>query len=298
MTKIFLRSRALTLVCALVVACLPLITSTPSTVRAGDKISAEEVLAKHLESIGSAEARSSANSRIAVGSSHLVFKVRNNVGTIDGRVVLGSIDRKVVYAMSFPAPNYPSEKFGFDGKKFTVGYLKPGVRSTLESFILIHDIVFKEGLMGGTLSATWPLLNLADRGAKVNFAGTSKVADRPAYKLEYLPKKSSDVTITLYFDTETFRHVRTQYDRVVGARLSAGGIDNQTSERATRYQMIEDFSDYKLEGKLNLPHAYKLELNIESSTGNSNHKWEMILGEFMFNQDLDEKGFDVETNAN
>lgn len=288
--------RTLTFICALSVAMLPMITSTPSTALAVDKMKAEDVLAKHLESIGPVEARSSAHSRIVVGTARAIFSARNNIGSIDGRVVLGSIDRRIVYAMAFPSPNYPAEKFGFDGKKLTVGYLKPGVRSTLGSFILIHDPVFKEGLMGGTLSSTWPLLTLAERGAKLEYAGTTKIGDQLVHKLEFLPKKGSELTVTLYFDSKTFQHVRTQYERVAGAKLGAGGIDNQSTQRASRYKMIEDFSDYKQEGALSLPHTYRLELNIETTTGNSAHKWEMNLSQFMFKEPIDEKGFSVEAN--
>jgi len=289
--------RALTFICALSVALLPMVTSKPSTAFAEDKMKAEDVLAKHLESLGPAEARSNAHSRLVSGTARAIFTTRsNNVNSIDGDVVMGSIDRRIVYAMRFPSPNYPAEKFGFDGKKLSVGYLKPGVRSTLGSFVLIHDPVFKEGLMGGTLSATWPLLNLAERGAKLDYAGTTKIDGKLAHKLEYLSKKGSELSVTLYFDATTFQHVRTQYERVVGARLGAGGIDNQTSQRAARYKMIEDFSDFKKEGALNLPHQYKLELHIETATGNSAHKWEMNLNQFMFKEGIDEKLFNVEAN--
>ncbi len=287
--------RALSVLFMLAATSLPLMTSPSSTALASDKMSAEDVIAKHLESIGPAEARSNVHSRVVTGTSHVTFNVRNNIGAIDGRFVLGSIDLKVLYAMAFPSPSYPSEKFGYDGKKFTVGYLKPGVRSTLESFILIHDTVFKEGLMGGTLSSAWPLLNVG-REAKLGYAGTAKIGGQLVHKLEYSPKKGTDLTITLYFDAKTFQHVRTQYERVLGARLGAGGIDNQAIQRAARYKMTEDFSDYKHEGKLNLPHSYKLELDIESTTGHSSHKWEMNLSQFMFNQEIDENGFNAELN--
>ncbi|MDT5061396.1 MAG: hypothetical protein QOH63_1855 [Acidobacteriota bacterium] len=286
--------RTLIFICALTAALLSLTTSISSTTLAVDKMTAEDVIAKHLESIGSAEARSGAHSRVVVGTSHGIFNARNRVGLVDGRFVLGSIDHKVLYAMAFPSPDYPSEKFGFDGKKFTVGYLKPGVRSTLGSFILIHDTVFKEGLMGGTLSSAWPFLNLAERKAKLEYAGTEKIGEQLVHKLKYSPNKGSELEVTLYFDAKTFQHVRTQYERVVGAKLTGGGIDNQAGQRATRYKMIEDFSDYKKEGGLNLPHKYKLELSIDNTNGTSIHKWEMNLDQFSFNQEIDEKGFDVE----
>ncbi len=288
--------RALIFVSALTATLLLLTASLPSIARAVDKMSAEDVVAKHLESIGSAEARSSAHSRVAVGTSHAVFKARNRIGAIDGRVVLGSIERKILFAMSFPSPDYPSEKFGFNGKNFTVGYLKPGVRSTLGGFILIHDTIFKEGLVGGTLSSAWPFLNLAERKAKLEYAGTEKLGGQLVHKLIYSPNKGSDLSITLYFDAKTFQHVRTQYERVVGARISAEGIDNQANQREIRYKMSENFSDYKKEGELNLPHSYTLQLDITRTNGYVADKWEMNLSQFMFGQAIDEKGFDVEAN--
>ena len=287
--------RALTFICILATALL-LLTSISSAALAADKMKAEDVIAKHLEAIGSAKERSSDRSRVIVGAAHAVFNARNNSGAIDGRAVFGSINRKVLLGMAFPAPNYVGEKFGFDGKKFTVGYLKPGVRSTLGGFLLIHSNIFKEGLVGGTLSSAWPLLNLAEREAKIDYAGTDKIAGQLVHKLRYSPSKGSELDITLFFDAKTFYHVRTQYDRVAAAKFSAGGVDNQASQRAMRYRLTEDFSDYGKEGDLNLPHSYKLKLEIENTNGTSAHTWTLKLEQFAFNQEIDDKGFDVEGN--
>jgi hypothetical protein len=296
MRKIHLRRRALTLLCALFVAPLFLTNATTGSARAEDKMRSEEVVAKHLESIGTEAARAEARSRIVVGTSRAVFKARNNAGAIEGRTVMASENNKVLFGMGFDNPDYIGEKFGFDGKKFTVGYLKPGTRSTLGSFILIHDTVFKEGLMGGTLSAAWPLLNVGERKSRLEYAGTDKIGDLSVHKLRYMPNKGSDLQISLFFDAKTFRHVRTQYDRVAGARFSAGGVDNQAVMRSSRYRMVEDFSDFKTEGKLTLPHIYKLQLEIENTNGTSVHKWDMNLGQFAFNQPVEEKSFNVEAN--
>jgi hypothetical protein len=283
-------ARALALAVMLAAALLP---SAPRTA-AADKMRAEEVVAKHLESIGPAAGRANLKSLIAVGTSRAVFTVRNNAGAINGRIAFGSEGNKVLMGMSFPTPEYVGEKFGYDGKRFTVGYLKPGVRSTLGSFILIHGEVFKEGLMGGSLSSAWSLLNFADRKAKLEYAGADKIDNRPVHKLKYLPKGGSDLDITLYFDAETFHHVRTQYSRVTGARLSGGGIDAQASQRASRYKMTEDFSDFKPESGLTLPHGYNLLLEIETTNGNSAHRWEMAFDQFAFNEEIDDNTFDVE----
>ena len=286
--------RALAFACALLVALLP--STADARTKADDKLKAEDVIAKHLAAIGPQAARDALKSLIAAGSTRAVFKARNNAGAIDGLLAVGSEGNKVLMAMTFPSPEYVGERFGYDGKKFTVGYLKPGVRSTLGSFILIHDEVFKEGLIGGVLSSAWSLLNLADRKAKLDFAGTDKIDNQPVYKLKYMPKGGSDLDITLFFDATTFRHVRTQYSRVTGSKLSAGGIDAQASQRASRYKMTEDFSDFKTESDLTLPHSYKLLLELETTTGNSAHRWEMTLNQFSFNEDIPDTNFNVEAN--
>ena len=290
LTRVRHLRRALTLTLALAAA-LPLSLSPAS---ARQKMTADEVVAKHLESIGPAAARAEILTRIIAGTSKAGFKARNNIGAIEGQLVLASKENKSVIGMAFPSTDYPSEKFGYDGKKLTVGYLKPGVRSTLGSFLLIHDEVFKEGLMGGALSTAWPLSNLSERKAKVEYAGTDKIDGRPVHKLRYSPNRGSELDVNLFFDAETFRHVRTQYNRVTGARLSGGGIDAQAQQRATRYRMTEDFADFKKEGPLTFPHSYKLTLEIESTTGNSGHTWEMSLSQFAFNEAIDESGFNVE----
>ena len=281
---------------ALLAALLP---STPHAAAppADDKMKAEDVIAKHLAAIGPEAARSAAQTRIVGGSSRAVFKARSTSGAIDGQIVIASDDNKVVIGMKFDAPNYPGERFGFDGKKFTVGYLTPGVRSPLGNFALTNGEIFKEGLVGGTLTSAWALLDVAGRKAKVEYGGTDKVNDRPAHKLRYSPNKGSDLKITLYFDAETFHHVRTQYDRVIGARLGSGGIDNQTQQQETRYKIVEDFGDYKEEGKLKLPHSYKLQLEINKTAGSSLDRWEMALDQFTFDQEIDDRMFNVETSG-
>lgn len=285
--------RSLARFCAMAVT-LFLITLMSSTVVSAQKMKAEDVVAKHLESLGTAAARTDAKGRVAMGNSRASFKARNAVGSIDGRAVLASLNHKALLALAFPSPTYTGEKFGYDGKKFSIGYVTPGRRSALGNFLLQYGEIFKEGLMGGTLTSVWPLLNLQERGAKLDYSGTDKIDGKPVHKLSYSPKKSSDLKIALYFDAATFEHLRTQYERTVSTRLSAGGIDAQARQQETRYKLTENFSGYKKEGELNLPHSYTLQLEITHTQGSSLDKWETELTEFLFNQDIDEKGFDVE----
>ncbi|HEV2860317.1 MAG TPA: hypothetical protein VGX48_04865 [Pyrinomonadaceae bacterium] len=286
--------RALTLACALAVTLLP--APAPAAPAPRDKMKAEEVVAKHLESIGPEAARSAVKSLIVIGTSRASFKARSTSGAVDGQVVIASVKNKVVLGMKFDSPNYPGERFGFDGKKFTVGYLTPGVRSPLGNFALTNEVLFKEGLLGGTLSSAWALLNVADRKSKLEYAGTDKVNNRPAHKLKYYPNKGTDLEITLFIDADTFHHVRTEYSRIIGARLGAGGIDRQAVQNETRYKIVEEFSDFKKEGQLTLPHSYTLQLEINKTQGSSLDKWDMNLSQFAYDQEVADSTFNVESD--
>ncbi|HLM57067.1 MAG TPA: hypothetical protein VK422_13210 [Pyrinomonadaceae bacterium] len=285
---------ALTLACALAITLLP--APAPAAPPARDKMKAEEVIAKHLEAIGPEAARAAVKSLIVIGTSRASFKARSTSGAVDGQVVIASVKNKVVLGMKFDSPNYPGERFGFDGKKFTVGYLTPGVRSPLGNVALTNEVLFKEGLVGGTLSSAWALLSVAERKAKVEYSGTDKVNNRLAHKMKYYPNKGSDLEITLFFDADTFHHVRTEYSRVIGARLGAGGVDKQAVQNETRYKIIEEFSDFKKEGQLTLPHNYTLQLEISKTQGSSLDKWEMSLSQFAYDQEVADTTFNVESD--
>ena len=285
--------RALTLACALAITLLP--ARAFSAPAARDKMKADEVIAKHLEAIGPEAARAAVKSLIVIGTSRASFKARSTSGTVDGQVVIASVKNKVVLGMRFDSPNYPGERFGFDGRKFTVGYLTPGVRSPLGNFALTNEVLFKEGLIGGTLSSAWALLNVPERKAKIEYSGTDKVNNRPAHKLKYYPNKGSDLEITLFFDAETFHHVRTEYSRVIGARLG-GGVDASARQTETRYRIVEEFSDFKKENQLTLPHNYKLQLEITKTQGSSLDRWDMNLSQFAFDQEVDDATFNVESD--
>src|SRR6266513_3059592 len=198
---------------------------------ATDKIKPEDLVAKHLESIGKAASRSSVTTRIIAGTSQVIFRTPPP-GQATGRAVMASEGNKSLIGMSFQSPVYPREELGFNGNSFIAAYSTPGNRSSLGSFLMTHDLIFKQGLMGGTLSSAWPLLDLTARGAQLEYAGTRKVDNRTLHELKYTPRKGSDLKISLFFDQQTFQHVRTEYERVIAAptgdRSYVAGVTRET----------------------------------------------------------------------
>lgn len=256
-----------------------------------DRITADELVARHLEAIGPAQSRGAVTTRIISGGSHVVFRTPPP-GQATGRAVLASDGLKTLIAMSFPSPVYRREQFSFDGKNFAAGFITPGVRSSLGSFLMTHNVVAKEGLMGGTLSSAWPLLDVRGRGPHLEYAGVKKVGSQTLHEIKYLVRGGSDLKVSLFFDQETFQHVRTVYERVIAASVGDRSYTN-VQERETRYKMIEEFSAFKIEGGLSLPHSYKINLSIDTTSGTFLADWEITLTDFTFNEPIDPQSFTV-----
>jgi len=264
--------------------------------QAADKLKPEEIVAKHLEAVGAPLTRESITSRIISGTVVASFRVPAT-GQVPGRAVLFSRGENVAVGMVFDGvPNYPHDKFGFDGKDVSASFIRPGARSTLGEFLLTNKSAVRQGLIGGALSQAWPLWDLESKKPKLESGGTKKVGDRPAHVVKYLPRGGSDLNVSLYFDAETFQHVRTEYTRTLAAQM---GSNPEASARQieSRYRMVEDFSDFRKEGGLTLPHRYKLALEITLPGGSYRMDWEMALTAFAYNQKIDPQAFDVDNAA-
>jgi hypothetical protein len=212
---------------------------------------------------------------------------------------MGSLDSANLINMNFNIATYAQEAFRYDGKKFGATQLSPGSRTCLAQFFLDNEVLFKEGLVGGVLSESWPLLNVAEKNPKLEYAGLKKVGEHQLHALKYNPRKGSDVKITLYFDPQTFRHVRSEYSRTVypneQRRIAGGGqglppAQNQQAS-PTRIDAYEEFDDFKEESGLNVPHTYKFHLLIQSEVRAAVVDWLFNLREFSFTSPLDAAEF-------
>jgi hypothetical protein len=274
----------LIIVLALLFIAMPSLSAT-------DKMTAEELVARHLESIGTAKARASVTSRIIAGTSLVIFRTPPP-GQATGRAVLASEGSRNLIGMSFPSPVYPREQLGYNGSSFMAAYVTPGVRSVLGNFLMTHSLVFKQGLMGGTLSTAWPLLDLTVRNPRLEYAGLKTVDNRRLHELKYLAHGGSDLQVSLFFDEATYQHVRTEYERVIAAPTGDRAYTN-IEEREIRYKMVEEFSAFKNEAGLTLPHTYKIKLLVDSKGGTFLADWEITLTQFTFNERIDPSSFTI-----
>lgn len=254
-----------------------------------DKMKPEEVVAKHLAAIGPADALASVKSVIVIGNARAATRL-DAVKGLTGPAQLASDGDKVLLAMLFNSTSYPQERASYNGQNLTLSLLPDGKRSILGNFLKSNDAVFKQGLIGGVLSSAWPLLNITAKNLKLSYSGTKKINDRPVHELKFDPRKSGGMQISLFFDAETFQHVRTEYQYVIAARMGARPEDS-ISQLESRYKLTEDFSDFKTEGKLTLPHTYKIRCTIEERNNTQMLEWTLTLAQFAFNEPIDANVF-------
>ena len=244
-------------VLALVAALLPVNAS------AAEKMKPEEVVAHHLDAVGTAAAR--AAGRNVEGSCSLAAPAAGGVaGTLVGRFAFDSEASRFALRMKFGSQAYPAETLSFEGGRGDVGFVLPGQRSGLGNFVNTNDVILREGLLGGVLNAGWPLFGLAGRGAKVSYDGLKKLEGRELHRLRYRAKKGQDaLDIFLYFDPDTFRHVASVY-RASRAQQLGTSMASSSSEPDTYLQAQETFGDFRSAKGLTLPTTWTIRYEMQA----------------------------------
>jgi hypothetical protein len=255
-----------------------------------EKLKAEEIIAKHLESIGTKEKRAEIKNQTIAGSSEFVT-LRRGVLKIAGTVVFASEGPKLFFGANYDSVQYPSDRIFFDGDKVNLGFFESGIRSTFSNYMIVNKQIISEGLFGGSLTSGWSLLDTSGRGAKIKTAGKKKIDGKETYVLEYFAKKYSDPSIKLFFDAQTFQHVQTEYFQAFSPGQSENPIQS-SGQRERRQTLTESFSSFSLENGLTLPHKHTVHLILDGAVY-TEYEWTFQFSKFLFNQKLDPKSFDA-----
>jgi hypothetical protein len=253
------------------------------------ELKAEEAIAKHLDSIGTKEKRVEIKNRLVVGMSEFESKLPSRKTA--GKAIFVSEANNLFFVSSFNSREYPFEKIGFFKGKVNLPFVTSGTRSPLGAFIADHSKILSDGLLTGSISGTWILLNLPEQKGGFKSAGTKKIDGRETYVLNYFPKGagSSEFTVKLFFDSQTFRHVRTEYLHIIAPKQATFGVLGQ--EGGLKISLREDFGDFKNADGLTLPHSYKIHYETDSTSGTYVYDWGFKVSQYLFNQKLDPNFF-------
>jgi len=252
------------------------------------KLTADEIVKKHLASIGTPDALSGVKTRIMTGVG--TFTTKNRPGKIGGPAQFATDGQKIILAMVLNSNDYPFEKIGFDGKDLTTAALPAGGSSPLSEFLKNNKLLVKRGLFGGVLGGGWPLLQ-RNKDVKLEAAGTARLGEQNVYKLKVSTSGIADMTISLYFDAETFRHVRSEYFYRISEIMSPN--PNRPviiGAGASSYTLTEDFSDFMKVDDLVLPLNYIVEY---TSDAGKPLVWTIKFSQTFNNQPLDAAVFNV-----
>ena len=259
------------------------------------KLKGEDVLAKHLASIGTPEAIAGAANRKIEGTGQ-ARNVRTSLSTVAGGAFLASTREKHLLLLAFTTGSiaeYRGESINFDGKKIDIPFVTASSRSPLGGFIFEYPEIVRQYLLGGCLFSSWALFDTGKIG-KFELQGKEKIGDIETYKMKIVPKGGSALTIKMFFDTANFRHVRTEYQRTMTAGTVRVDEGRATEER---FKLIEDFSDYRQINSLFLPTTYKVTFRFETLQRNGDFEWLIKLTRFAFDPKAEPEIFSQGQNA-
>lgn len=266
------------------------------TARGKDKkLKADELIALHLESIGTAEARQKLESRTYTGQG--IWRVIvGATGRLPGKVSFVSANGKI--SLDFDTGSNPSfygEHFAFDGKNPHVKRSFQGGYSNFGNFMRTHSQIMSEGLFGGTINLNWALQDIASRKAKVKYRGLKKIDGRKLHRLDYQPKRRmGNFKVELYFDPETYRHVRTDYRYHIPSGIGTNP-DQSAGMHDTKICFTEIFENPQPVDGISLPARWTLRIdtNNPSRGGQASGVLEMELSfqQVVHNKPIDEQVF-------
>jgi hypothetical protein len=254
----------------------------------------EEIVAKHLDSIGTAEARGAVTSRAVQGT--LRFKILvGGSGESVGSWGRASDHSKSRFVMRFGHGNWRGEEFITDGEKASYAAATASHQySDFAKFVSGQNFIVKEGWLGGELSTSWALANLDPNRGKLTYLGLKKVGGHELQTLEYVSKSGTGLSVKLYFDPETYHHVRTVYTVVAIPSGVPYGIVTSAEQQQLRFTIEEIFSDFKTENGITLPRHYDLQYTEELQSGSTHlYDWDMTADVLHDNVGLDPGNFQI-----
>src|SRR4051812_4289864 len=116
------------------------------------KLSPQEIITKHLASMGSLDDLSVAKRRMVIAGSE--FFVRSGTTKANGRAVLASDGDNLALFSTFNLSDYRMERIGIFSDKLDIPFIVPGRRSPLGRWLIAYDRTVNDRIFGGSIFST------------------------------------------------------------------------------------------------------------------------------------------------
>jgi hypothetical protein len=246
---------------------IPAVLACLAPVVAAQAPSPVQFVKMHLdEALGPPEARMG-GAREVRGACQVEAR-QSGTGALGGSFSLATDATSTRLLINFGTENYEGEKFIFDGSKTDIGFaVRPSARkSALADFMAAHDVILREGLLGGVLNAGWPLLDLAARQVRLDSGGLKDFDGRRLYRLRYRAKsKQGELDIYLFFDPTSFRHVASVYSWSRAQNLGTS-MESSSQQSEVNFRLEERFADFERIGGLTLPTTWSIDFEQSANT--------------------------------
>jgi hypothetical protein len=258
-----------------------------------EELSAEDIVVRHLASIGQPEIVQGRESYALQGTCRYRILSGGGKADLSGTAQLVSSGSSLNFIVNFGGGNYNGEQFVTDGNKATTAHSVPGTRYPLAEFLYAQKAILTEGLFGGVMTTAWPLLELTRKEPRLRSRGLEKVSGEELYELEYRMRRGGgDLRIRLYFSPDNFRHVLTTYEMSITAQLGASPIES-ARQRTSRYKLEERFEEFKDFEGLTLPSRWVIQFSQQETKNASLHEWAVEFAQSGYNQQIPDKFFSV-----
>lgn len=210
---------------------------------------AEQIIEKHLAAVGGKDALSKIKTRVAQGT------VKKDNETPAKFAIMSEVPNRVSAFYVFETFDW---RLIYNGKD---SFFRPVLSSSgfkqYAPFADKYNEIIASGLMFNDISI-YNLLNSSDQSSGMSFKakGTKKIKGKECYIVEAKPKKGD--TIKLYFETDTYMWVRTEFGKVSMSKPQ-GGFTNDVVNRSEDEVTVDfyfEVSDFREVDGVKLPFKF------------------------------------------
>jgi hypothetical protein len=209
-----------------------------------DKLSAAEIINKHLAAVGGKEAITKFKSRVAIGTA------RKDNDTAAPMAVMSEAPNRVTAIYQFEGFNW---QLTYDGGKAIV---RPVLSRANAPVMQKYEDMLATGTMFNGMALYNALAQGETESVKFEAKGMKKVKGRQAYVVEM--RRNKDKAL-LYFDAENFMWLRTDYGSVRLTKEMSGMTNAiESKDQETTYDFYVETSDFKEVDGVKLPYKFEI----------------------------------------